>query len=80
LLAAGRPAGGCKEIYDFERLLTRIEVGTANARDLIALKISLVPAGIKSLAGGSSQVLQPAGRKISALFRSGRSSGTLDCR
>ena len=30
-----------KEVYDFERLLTRIEVGTANARDLIALKLSL---------------------------------------
>ncbi|MGP1407465.1 DNA mismatch repair protein MutS [Selenomonas sp.] len=31
----------CKEIFDFERLLTRIEVGTANARDLVALKLSL---------------------------------------
>ncbi len=30
-----------KEIFDFERLLTRIEVGTANARDLVALKLSL---------------------------------------
>jgi DNA mismatch repair protein MutS len=29
------------EIYDFERILTRIEVGTANARDLVALKASL---------------------------------------
>lgn len=28
-------------IYDFERILTRIEVGTANARDLVALKASL---------------------------------------
>jgi DNA mismatch repair protein MutS len=28
-------------IYDFERILTRIEVGTANARDLVALKQSL---------------------------------------
>ncbi len=28
-------------IYDFERILTRIEVGTANARDLNALKTSL---------------------------------------
>lgn len=28
-------------IYDFERILTRIEVGTANARDLTALKSSL---------------------------------------
>lgn len=31
----------CREIFDFERLLTRIEVGTANARDLVALKLSL---------------------------------------
>ena len=31
----------CKKIHDFERLLTRIEVGSANARDLIALKVSL---------------------------------------
>lgn len=29
-------------IYDLERILTRIEVGTASARDLIALKSSLV--------------------------------------
>ncbi len=32
----------CGDIYDLERLLTRIEVGTANARDLIALKVSLL--------------------------------------
>lgn len=30
-----------KEIYDFERILTRIEVGSANARDALALKQSL---------------------------------------
>ena len=30
-----------KGIYDFERLLTRIEVATANARDLVAMKLSL---------------------------------------
>ena len=30
-----------KEVYDFERILTRIEVGTANARDLVSLKLSL---------------------------------------
>ena len=29
------------DIYDFERILTRIEVGSANARDLTALKSSL---------------------------------------
>lgn len=30
-----------KSVYDFERILTRIEVGTANARDLTALGASL---------------------------------------
>lgn len=40
-------------IYDFERILTRIEVGTANARDLLALKESLavlpeIKEGLKS--------------------------------
>ncbi|MCR5834066.1 MAG: DNA mismatch repair protein MutS [Selenomonadaceae bacterium] len=29
------------EIYDFERLMTKIEVGSANARDLTAMKVSL---------------------------------------
>ncbi len=38
------------EIYDFERILTRIEVGTANARDLTALRASLaVLPSIKTL-------------------------------
>jgi len=38
-----------RDIYDFERLLTRIEVGTANARDLISLKVSLASLpGIKN--------------------------------
>ena len=30
-----------KEIHDFERLIMKVEIGTANAIDLIALKISL---------------------------------------
>lgn len=34
--------GSLEKIYDFERILTRIEVGTANARDLVALKVSLM--------------------------------------
>ena len=51
---------GCKEVHDFERLLTRIEVGTANARDLIALKISLMclPQIKGQLAKAQSQVLR----------------------
>ncbi|MBO6292448.1 MAG: DNA mismatch repair protein MutS [Selenomonas sp.] len=50
----------CKEVYDFERLLTRIEVGTANARDLISLKVSLacLPAIRKSLAEAQARLLQ----------------------
>lgn len=40
-----------KEIYDFERLLTRMEIGSANARDMNALKSSLrvLPAVKKQL-------------------------------
>ncbi|MBO5651464.1 MAG: DNA mismatch repair protein MutS, partial [Selenomonas sp.] len=49
----------CKDIHDFERLLTRIEVGTANARDLIALKISLMslPAIKNKMASVQANVL-----------------------
>lgn len=48
-----------KEIYDFERLLTRMEVGTANARDMNALKSSLyvLPAIKKSLAKATAKLL-----------------------
>ena len=51
---------GCKEIHDFERLLTRIEVGTANARDLIALKISLMclPGIKENMKGVKSELLR----------------------
>lgn len=53
----------CGDIYDLERLLTRIEVGTANARDLIALKVSLLvlPAIKQALAEAEATEL----RKIS---------------
>lgn len=49
----------CKEIHDFERLLTRIEVGTANARDLIALKVSLkcLPQIQQDIAGVKAEIL-----------------------
>ena len=49
----------CKEIHDFERLLTRIEVGTANARDLIALKVSLkcLPPIQQDIAGVKAEFL-----------------------
>ncbi len=51
------------EIYDFERILTRIEVGTANARDLVALKASLaiLPALKASLAACEAKRLAAAG-------------------
>ncbi|MBQ7479962.1 MAG: DNA mismatch repair protein MutS, partial [Selenomonadaceae bacterium] len=56
----GELRSGCKEIRDFERLLTRIEVGTANARDLIALKVSLMclPAIKRQLSSAKSALLQ----------------------
>ena len=57
---------GCREIHDFERLLTRIEVGTANARDLIALKVSLrcLPGIREKLKGAKSSMLKQAEAKV----------------
>ena len=57
---------GCKSIYDFERLLTRIEVGTANARDLVALRSSFfaLPSIKQVLAGAKSAALAEAGQDI----------------
>ncbi len=47
-----------KQIYDFERILTRIEVGSANARDLLALKLSLaVLPSLRGLLGEAESVL-----------------------
>ena len=48
-----------KEIHDLERLMTKIEVGSANARDLTALKISLriLPKIIFTLKNISSDIL-----------------------
>ena len=56
-----------KEIYDFERLLTRMEVGTANARDMNALKSSLyvLPAIKTSLAKATAKLLANIHQKIS---------------
>lgn len=56
-----------KEIYDFERLLTRMEVGTANVRDMNALKSSLyvLPAIKKSLAKVTAKLLVNIHQKIS---------------
>ncbi len=57
-----------KDIYDFERLLTRMEVGTANARDMNALKISLqvLPQVKKELQAKplSSELLQRIDKRI----------------
>ncbi|WP_295714025.1 DNA mismatch repair protein MutS [uncultured Mitsuokella sp.] len=62
----GNVREGCREIHDFERLLTRIEVGTANARDLIALKISLrcLPGIRTGLQNVKSAMLRQAEGKI----------------
>ena len=56
-----------KEIYDFERLLTRMEVGTANARDMNALKSSLyvLPTIKKSLDKATAKLLVNIHQKIS---------------
>ncbi len=53
-----------KEIYDFERLLTRAEVGAANARDLVALKVSLgaLPS-IKALLAQAKAVMLRRGQE-----------------
>lgn len=49
-----------KSIYDFERLLTRIEVGTANARDMVALRtsFSVLPNIKEHLAGAKADLLR----------------------
>ena len=56
----------CKNIYDFERLLTRIEVGSANARDLVALRSSFqaLPAIRSHLAQCQAGLLQICHRDI----------------
>ena len=55
-----------KDIYDFERLLTRMEIGSANARDMNALKSSLrvLPAVKEQLAKLSVPLLQKIDSKI----------------
>lgn len=47
-------------VYDFERILTRIDIGSANARDLTALKVSLmaIPQIIDTIAPADAQLLQ----------------------
>ncbi len=49
-----------KNIHDFERLMTKIELGSANARDLTALKISMfaLPTISKTLDGVTSDILK----------------------
>ena len=53
-------------VYDFERLLTRIETQTANARDLVALRISLaaLPAVRACLTAAASRLLVRAAGEI----------------
>ena len=56
-----------KDVYDLDRLLTRIEIGTANARDLIALKVSLLslPHIKKHLVDVNAQALKDVAKGIS---------------
>ena len=55
-----------KDIYDFERLLTRMEIGSANARDMNALKISLrvLPVVKRELVNLQSELLKQIAAKI----------------
>ena len=55
-----------KSIYDFERLLTRIEVGTANARDMVALRtsFSVLPNIKAQLAKAKAPLLQKCEAEI----------------
>lgn len=48
-----------RSVYDFERLLTRIETLAANARDLVALRVSLaaLPAVRETLGAAQSRLL-----------------------
>ena len=54
-------------VYDFERIVTRVEIGTANARDLWQLQVSLavLPEIIQSLLPSVSPILQRTLRGIS---------------
>lgn len=56
----------CKSIYDFERLLTRIEVGSANARDMVALRSSLqaLPAIRANLSDTEATLLKSCEKNI----------------
>jgi len=58
-----------KHIYDLERLAGKISFGSANARDLVALKKSLgyLPALKALLAGAKSDLLQKTGLAIDPL-------------
>jgi DNA mismatch repair protein MutS len=49
-----------KEVYDLERLISRVNYGNANPRDLLALKVSLskVPLIKEKLEGSESELLQ----------------------
>ena len=55
-----------RSVYDFERLLTRIETQTANARDLVALRVSLaaLPAVRAALGSAASRLLVRATASI----------------
>jgi DNA mismatch repair protein MutS len=61
--------GHLEGIYDLERLNGRISLGRANARDLVALKTSLLrlPSIKKGLAGSPSQLLAEISAKLDTL-------------
>ena len=64
-----------KQIYDLERLAGKISYGSANARDLVALKKSLgyLPSLKKHLEQAESTLLQETGRDIDPMPKYGNS-------
>jgi DNA mismatch repair protein MutS len=61
--------GRLSKVQDLERLMGRIASGTANARDLVALRSSLIwlPAVVESLRGARSTLLKRISEKIDTL-------------
>lgn len=66
-----------KEVYDLERLISRVNYGNANPRDLLALKVSLskIPLIKEKLEGSESELLQSVSqmnelREVSSLIGS----------
>jgi DNA mismatch repair protein MutS len=63
-LSRGDVRDALRGVADLERLMARISTGTANARDLVALKLSLVR--IPDVAARAAQLTHPSVRELCA--------------